>query len=75
MTGPDDEPAPDPAPAPRPRWLRILRLEFFDTVVDAGFRWLLWAMIIGVGPGLALWPPLHRSDPKFVLDDVSRHLI
>lgn len=85
MTGPDDAPpsaetssAGDPvetAASARPLWQRLLRLEFLDHAVDAAFRWLIAAVLIGIGPGLALWPPLHRDEPKFVLDDVSKHLI
>ena len=73
MTRPDD--APPPPAAPRPLWLRILRLEFLDGVVDAFRQWLTLAIVIGVGPGLALWPLLHRDDPKFELEDVKKHLI
>ena len=72
---PTNADAPAPAKAERPRWLRILRLEFLDGLVDATFAWLMWAVVIGVAPGLALWPIFQRSDPKFVLDDIGKHLI
>ncbi|MEX1366603.1 MAG: DUF2079 domain-containing protein, partial [Nannocystaceae bacterium] len=75
MTRPDDAPPDSAAVAARPLWLRVLRLEFLDGVVDALQRWLIGAVIISVGPGLALWAPLHRDDPKFVLDDIGNHLI
>lgn len=72
MSRPDDAPN---AAAERPLWLRLLRLEPLDAVVDTLRRWLVWAIVIAVGPGLAIWAPLHRDDPKFVLDDVGQHLI
>ena len=76
MTAPEDAPPPEPSDAiARPLWLRILRLEFLDGIIGTFQRWLLGALIIGVGPGLALWAPLHREDPKFVLDDIGNHLI
>jgi len=76
-----EDPAPEapgparPAEPSRPRWLRIVRLEFLDIIVDAMGAWLLWAIVIGVSPGLALWAPLHRTEPKFVLEDIAKHLI
>jgi uncharacterized membrane protein len=58
-----------------PRWRRIARLEFLDGFVDACRGWLLWMTVVGVAPGLALWPLLHREDPKFKLANVKDHLI
>ena len=76
----DDTPAdsvtpPPKAAAPEPRWRRIARLEFLDGFVDACRGWLLWMTVVGVAPGLALWPVLHRDDPKFKLANVRDHLI
>jgi uncharacterized membrane protein len=69
-------PVGDDAAAPaEAAWRRIARLEFIDGFVAACRGWLLWFSLVGVAPGLALWPILHRDDPKFKLANARDHLI
>ncbi len=60
---------------PEPAWRSWARLEFMDGFVDACRGWVLWMTLVGIAPGLALWPVLHRDDPKFKLANVRDHLI